>query len=110
MHTSPHFSGCTWSIQQKSWSIHLIYCDSELPFLARFAASECGMLVTSVPFTAIRISPTWSPASSAALSGRKRKTKEKREKEKENKKKRKREKKEKNKKKDREKERGRERN
>lgn len=45
---------------------------SNLPFLARLAASECGMLVTSVPLTAIRISPTWSPASSAALSGVKR--------------------------------------
>lgn len=43
------------------------------PFLARLAASECGMLVTSVPLTAIRISPTWSPASSAALSGVKKK-------------------------------------
>lgn len=46
-----------------------------LPFLAILAASECGMLVTSVPLTAIRISPTCSPASSAALSGVKKKKK-----------------------------------
>ena len=42
-----------------------------LPLLARCTASACSTPVTSVPLTASTTSPTWSPASSAALSASK---------------------------------------